>query len=325
MTPDSDSNPTVFIVLNPVAGLVNPQTLQRNIEKRFRALGWNTRFHITDEDEMTACIVEQEIAGGVDLVVAAGGDGTVASVAAGMVNSCIPLGIIPSGTWNAIARNLYLPFNVTRAINLMTGPHTIKKLDLMAVGDAYHAMNISIGFSSSMVASTGRSEKRRWGNLAYFTNIIKQAFGLQLRRYTIEVDGVRYRGRASEIFVANYGVVGLNVIETALEIKPDDGKVDVLIIRARTILDLPSLFWQAMVMRQKRAPKYHHISATNSLLIRTSPSAIIQADGEVIGNTPISITILPRCVNVIVPQPRPTPLSLTANLAMSSIKPRRSH
>lgn len=307
-------NPTAFIVLNPVAGLTNAQVLQRHIENRFHAAGWNTKFHITRIEDTIATLVRQELADGADLVVAVGGDGTIAAVAGGMVDSPVPLGIIPTGTWNAIARNLSIPFNVARAVKLMTGRHNIRKLDMMQVGDSYQAMNLSIGLSSSMVASTGRSEKRRWGNLAYFSNLFKQIFGLQQRRYTITADGTRYRGRSAEIFVANYGVVGLNAVEAALEIKPDDGKVDVLILRARTILDLPALFWQMLVLHHKRAPKYRQLSAEKTLVIHTSPTGAVQADGEVIGQTPVTVTVLPRCVKVIVPQPitlsRPTRLPL---------------
>lgn len=311
-------------MLNPVAGITNAQSLQRTIENRFNHNGWNTRFHITSAEENIAPLVKQELAKGIDLVGAVGGDGTIAAVAAGMVHSPIPLGVIPTGTWNAIARHLAVPFNVSRAVKLMTGNHKIKKLDMMAVGETYQAMNLSIGVSSSMIAGTGRGEKRAWGNMAYFSTLFKQIFGLQQRRYTIIADGRRYRGRAAEIFVANYGVVGMNAIEAALEIKPDDGKVDVLILRARTVLDLPSLFWQMLVRHNKRTPKYRQITVEKSLVIHTSPPEIAQSDGEIIGKTPVTIKVLPRCVNVIVPVPRQITLPAPVNLNLPGINVRRA-
>lgn len=299
-----------FVVLNPVAGIVNPEFLKRTIENRFYAQGWHTSIHVTHKDENIAATVKRELEQGVDLVVVAGGDGTIAAVAAGMVHSPVPLGIIPTGTWNAIARNLSLPFNTIRAINLMTGRHRLKRLDLMSIGEKIHAMNVGIGFSSAMIEKTARAEKRKLGNLAYFSHAFKQVFGLQQRRYTIEADGQRYRGRAAEIFVANYGVVGLNVLEASLNIKPDDGKVDVLIMRARTLFDLPGLFWQMFIQRKKRTPKYRQISAVESLLIRTNPPSAVQADGELIGQTPVAVRVLPRCVKVIVPLERPVMLPI---------------
>lgn len=301
MTISNTPNSIVFVVLNPVAGMVNSQILKRLIENRFHSLGWTTRFHLTEENEKIDEIVSAELAKGVDLVVAAGGDGTVAAVAAGMAHSHIPLGIIPTGTWNAIARSLQIPSIPLRAIHLMTGRHKIKKLDLMVVGEQIHAMNIGIGFSSTMIQSTARADKRKFGNLAYFAQILKQIFGFQLRRYVIEADGVRYRGRATEIFIANYGMVGFKALENSLNILPDDGKVEVLIFRARTLLDLPSLFWQAFIKHQERGPKYRQISAVKKISIRTNPPFPVQADGELVGQTPIDVTVMPRSVRVIVP------------------------
>lgn len=293
--------PTALIFLNPVAGLVNEKVLRRLIESRFHAAGWTTRFHLTKPNEDYTTLIKEEGAKGLDMVIAAGGDGTIAAVAGGMAHSNIPLGIIPCGTWNAIGRHFRISTNPVRAIQTITGSHKIRRMDLMEVGDHLHVMNLGVGFSSTMVAHTRRSEKRRLGNLAYFSNIFKQLFGLELKKYIIEADGKIYRGRATEIMVANYGIVGINFIENTLNICPDDGKIDVFIFKARTFLDLPSVFWQAFVQHKKRTPKYHHLSAVSKLNIQTSPPMFVQADGELLGKTPIHLTVQPRCVKVVVP------------------------
>lgn len=299
-----------FVVLNPVAGIVNSAVIRRIVETRFAAKGWQTRFHLTEKGDNLARIVKDAIAAGADIIVAVGGDGTIAAVAAGMVHSPVPLGIIPTGTWNAIARNLKLPFSLPLAINLLTGKHVTRQLDLMAIGDSIHAMNMGVGFSSAMIEHTGRHEKRRLGFLAYFVKGVKQIFGLQQQRYTIEADGRQHRGRAVEVFVANYGVIGLNALEGSLEILPDDGKVDVLILRARTLFDLPVMFWEMFVQRKKRTPKYLRLSAVESILIHTHPPAPVQADGELIGETPVTVKVIPRCVKVIVPPEKPPVIPL---------------
>ena len=305
MPPTSKTNQTALIILNPVAGLVNPQVTTRVLEARFHAAGWSTRIHLTKPDDNYADLIERETARGVDIVVAAGGDGTIASVAGALANSPIPLGIIPIGTWNAIGRHFRISLNPLGAISTITGKHKIRRMDLMKIGDRVHAMNLGVGFSSNMVAQTQRGEKRRYGNLAYFAHLIRQLFGLEMKKYIIEADNLIYRGRAAEIFVANYGVVGLNLIESALNIHPDDGKVDVLIFKTRTILDFPSVLWNAVVRRKKRAPKFLRLSAVSKVTIKTNPPMVVQADGEILGNTPISLTVLPRSIKVIVPQQYP--------------------
>ena len=295
------SNQTALIILNPVAGLVNVQVTTRLIEGRFHTAGWTTRIHLTKQNEDFTSIIKKETAKGLDLVVAAGGDGTIAAVAGALAHNPIPLGIIPIGTWNAIGRHFRISLNPLRAIDTITGRHKLRRMDLMEIGDSIHAMNLGVGFSSNMVAQTQRGEKRRFGNLAYFAHLIKQVFGFEMKKYIIEADGKFYRGKAAEIFVANYGVVGLNLIESMLNIHPDDGKVDVLILKTRTVADLPSIILNAFIRRKKRVPKFQQISAASKVAIKTIPPMPVQADGEILGDTPISITVLPRSVKVIVP------------------------
>lgn len=291
----------VFIVINPVAGSTESQLIQSICEEKFQAAGWKTSFYFTKQDESLVKIIHKVISDGVDLVVAVGGDGTIAAVAAGLVNTSVPLGIIPSGTWNAIARHLYLPASPENAIELITGQHTVRKLDMMTVNGVAHAMNLGAGFSAQLNSNANRAEKRKMGALAYIRHFYKLLFGLEMQKYVLEVDGVFYRGRATEIFIANYGIVGLHLLDDSLNIHPDDGKVDVLIMQADTLLDLPILIWHMFVSKEKRTPKYRQLSAKKFVTISTKPACPVQADGEIIGKTPVKVKVLPRSINVIAP------------------------
>ncbi|HCS40269.1 MAG TPA: hypothetical protein DIW44_11890 [Anaerolineaceae bacterium] len=301
MTDNLDKKPEALVIINPVSGFMNVKLMKHIIKDHFKKAGWISHIYLTEKDTEYGSLIKFFIDKGIDMVVAAGGDGTVASVAAGMVNSTVPLGIIPSGTWNAIARHLMLPFLPTRALAMMTGKHQVRYLDLMSIGDSLHAMNLGVGFSARIIKTATREKKRKLGNLAYYGSLIKQVFGIKLTRYIIEADEKRYRGKALEIMVANYGVVGLNLIESLFEVHPDDGKADVLIFKPRTILDLPAMFWQALIRRKKRGPKFQQLQASRTIKIETFPAMDIQADGEMIGKTPVTVTVLPRCVSVIVP------------------------
>jgi len=290
---------TAFIIINPVAGFTEAKALKKTCETQFHAAGWHTRFYLTKADENLTRVVNTEIASGVDLVVVCGGDGTVAAVAAGLSRSRVPMGIIPTGTWNAIAHHLRLPASPQRAIDLMTGKHSLRRLDLMNVGKTVHAMNLGVGFSAKMVTNADRAEKRSLGNLAYIKHLLKELLGLEMHHFIIEADGIIYKGRASEIFVANYGIVGLRFLEDRLNIDPDDGKLDILIIKTRTLLDLPNLFWQIFFKHGNRTPKYQKISGRKKISISTFPAAQVQADGEDMGQTPVKVSVIPRAVQVI--------------------------
>jgi YegS/Rv2252/BmrU family lipid kinase len=301
MTANFKPGSKAFIIINPVAGSTEAKALKKVSEEQFHAAGWQTQVHMTKANEDLAKVINSEIAKGANLVVAAGGDGTVSAVAACMLHSHVPLGIIPTGTWNAIARYLVLPPTPQAAIDLMTGKHTTRKLDMMAVGKTIHVMNLGVGFSAAMIDGADRKEKRKLGNLAYLKHIIQTPFGLEMPRYIIEADGRIFKGRATEIFVANYGVVGLHFLEDGMNILPDDGKAEILILKARTLLDLPSLIWQVFVKPEKRTPKYRKVSASKKIIITAIPPALVQADGESLGQTPVTIKVLPRAVSVIAP------------------------
>jgi YegS/Rv2252/BmrU family lipid kinase len=300
---DSNRGKKVLVIHNPVSGVGNPELLERLVQREIESMGWKSDYHRTTSDENLSELVNQ-IKDGYDLVIAAGGDGTISGVAAGLANSSIPLGILPSGTWNAIARHLLIPLNLNRALALILGEHQLTTLDLMQVGTRTHAMNLTIGFSVAMIQNTGRQEKRRFGVFAYFGNVISQLFGLKLKRYNLVVDGVPYKVRASEIVVANYGLIGLRHLEELLEIHPDDGKADVFVVRARTILDFPDLVWRVFIKREKQTPIVRIFPGCEEIRISSTSPAVVQADGDIIGSTPVEIKVIPRCVQVIIPAPR---------------------
>jgi YegS/Rv2252/BmrU family lipid kinase len=293
----------ILVIHNPVSGIGNPEQLEQLIQQSTPGAGWNIEIHRTSNGEALSEYVRSALAG-VDLVIAAGGDGTIAEVASGLANSPIPLGIVPSGTWNGIARHLGIPLNLNRALALIFGEHDTAELDLMQVGERTRAMNLTIGFSASMIQNTGRQEKRRFGILAYLGSIISQVFGLKLKRYSMVIDGVPYKVRASEIFVANYGMIGLRPVEEFLNIQPNDGKVDVFVIRARTLLDVPDLIWRVFIRGEKQAPLMRIFQGCESIRISCDAPAVVQADGEIIGTTPVEIKVIPRCVTVIIPAAR---------------------
>lgn len=201
---------------------------------------------------------------------------------------------------------------------------------MMTVGNSVHAMNMGVGFSATINDGASREEKRKIGAIAYLKHFFNLIFGLQMQKYVIQADGFTYRGRASEIMIANYGVAGLHLIEDRLDIHPDDGKVDILIFKARTVLDLPVLLWQIVVRKDKRTPKYRQFLASKKVVISTIPPSPVQADGELVGMTPIKVTVLPRAIQVIAPMPSsiPNPIDgiwTLTDAAQAPLHPLKSH
>src|SRR5574340_994685 len=115
-----------FVVLNPVAGQREPEVVHELVESRLRASQPEFEIYETTGQENIRRVVEQAVQRGAKMVLACGGDGTVSAAASGMVGKDALFGIIPAGTWNALARNLNIPIDLADALDLALGEHSVR-------------------------------------------------------------------------------------------------------------------------------------------------------------------------------------------------------
>src|SRR5919109_2463487 len=273
----------VFVVLNPVAGRSTAADVYAALKRHFVAEVWIYEVYETTGHERIVDVVREALERGCDMVVAAGGDGTVSGVAEALIHTDIPLGIIPVGTGNVLARELGLPLTLEAACALLAGEHATTNLDAMQVGDQFFVLQIGIGIDSLMIRDTGREHKRRFGRAAYLWTAFTRLLGYQPRRFTIVADGKRIRPRAAQVLVANGGVLGVSPFRWGPDIQPNDGRIDVCILSARTAIDYPGLAWHLLRGQHKRDRKVRYLSATRSVAISADRPLPVQADGEIIG------------------------------------------
>jgi diacylglycerol kinase (ATP) len=299
----------VFVVFNPVAGLTNAESARQTIENFCNDQGWVCEIHETSPDEDLRQAVITAIKKDVDLVLASGGDGTVSGVVTGMVNSSIPLGILPAGTGNALARDLGIPLPLADALALYTGSYAIQSLDVMETnGDDYFVLNVSVGLSSLIMRKTGREEKRRFGMLAYLWNAIQSLVSPDLHHFRARVDEKEYRFAASEVMIANHRLLGLQPKLEGVEIDPGDGRLDLFIVRARRFRDYLDILMRFFIpSKRNEDPKLVYIPITKQLHLESEFPLSVQADGEDIGLTPLSLRLIPGALLVVTPPPTKTP------------------
>jgi len=291
----------VFVVFNPVAGVQNTDSTRQLLEERFLPQGWEWELYETTGEESVPELVQAALARGYDLVIAAGGDGTVAGVAAGLVNSAIPMAIVPVGTGNALARELNIPLNVEAALDLLVGEHQVRHLDGMEVDKRLFLLNVGVGISSRSMRETRREQKRRFGNLAYVWNILRTLGRFKMRRFRLTIDGRAMRVIASEIMLLNSGILGIRPLPSDFNICPDDGRINIYVARPQTPADVLRLAWNLLIGRKTHDPRLQLFTAERSVVIESSVPASVQADGEVLGVTPARIQIIPQAVRVVAP------------------------
>jgi YegS/Rv2252/BmrU family lipid kinase len=293
-----------FVVLHPRAGRCDAPSIRRKLESGFSKNGWDYDIYETTGLESLPDVIHGALGRGFNLFVVAGGDGTVSDVAEGLVHTEALLGIVPVGTGNIVARELWIPIAPYRACNLITGRHRITRIDAMRVGDRHYFLNLSAGFASLMIRDTKLAHKRIFGIAAYLWAGFTALLGFQPQKFEIDVDGVSRRYWALEVSVANSGILAMRPFSLGKGIFIDDGRLDVCIIRARTILDYLGLAVRIVMRLQEYDGNIEYLRAERSVGVKADEALVVQADGEVIGHTPIQVHVVPKAVKVIVPERR---------------------
>jgi YegS/Rv2252/BmrU family lipid kinase len=300
---EGQANQFIYVVLNPIAGNSSAEQIRQALEEAFGKTGWTLDIHETtgkeDVSELTRAACER----GAAMVVAAGGDGTVGGVVNGLVNRGIPLGILPVGTGNGLARALGVPIDLENAVALLAGDHDIIDLDALQVGDTYYILKVSAGLSARVMRDTPPEEKRRFGIAAYLRTTISQIMGFQPRQFVLNLDGHPAQVRASEILVSNNALLKEPPFPLGPREKLNDGVFDVYIITAQNLGDYLRIVWGLVFNRSGRKKELRTLTVKNCVSIRgVHREYTVQADGEVIGLTPVEVNVAPSAVKAIAPK-----------------------
>ncbi|RUL88881.1 diacylglycerol/lipid kinase family protein [Tautonia sociabilis] len=296
---------TVFVVLNPNSGRFATE-IRTILCRHFGAeADGSCRIHLLAEGQEVKALVSEAIRAGAKLVVAAGGDGTVAAVADGLIGSGVPMGVLPLGTANVLARELGLPLDPDEACAILASSNELATLDAMRVGGRPFFTQVGVGLDSLMIRDTDTESKRRLGRLAYLWTGVVRLAGFQPRRFVIRIDDQGdLRLRASQVLVANVGTLGQPPFRWGPDIRPDDGELAVCVLRARSAFDYLRLTINLLRGAQRSDPSIRYFKARKNVriaLARSSSPLPVQADGEIIGQTPVVVELIPQAVRVIVP------------------------
>jgi len=246
-------------------------------------------------------IISQALNNGTELFVAAGGDGTVSLVSNSLVGTEVPLGIIPLGTGNLLAKELNIPLKLEDALELITAQdHETTKIDTFSFDNRYYLMNISVGVSPRIMESTDSSDKQRLGVFSYLIHFVQQIFGIQLQRISLEFDHQNTTLMASEVLITNIGTAGVDPLIWSEDVSLDDGILDLLVFRGTNIFDILGLLISIFTKRVKLNPVIKFFKVMQYCRIESQYPMCIQADGDIVGDTPIEILVVPRSLKIII-------------------------
>jgi diacylglycerol kinase (ATP) len=238
--------------------------------------------------------------GEVDRVIVGGGDGTLHLALQGLVETGLPLGILPLGTANNLARTLGLPADPLAACEIIAHDHR-RRIDLGSVNGRYFFTTASIGLSVRITEELSAESKRRWGPLAYaFTamRVLRQTRPFHAR---IVWHGGTKDSRTVQIVVGNGRYYGA-ALPVAEDAAIDDARLDLYSLEVRHWWQLLAIAPALRRGRHGEKDQVEALRATQFEVITRTPRGI-DVDGELGGTTPAHFRVLPRALEVFAPLP----------------------
>lgn len=290
----------ILVVVNPVAGRAKAGTIIDTLQRQLKSSQGQLEFYETKREEPVGDIVQQAIEDGVERVYAVGGDGTVSEVVDGMALSGIPLGIIPAGTGNVVAQELGIPLNFDKACQMLASTSAVKEVDAIQVGKQFFILAVGTGIDAQVMESVSRERKRRYGPVAYAWSTMKVILGMQPRLFTIIADGKPFQMRAAVVLLSNVATL-TRPLRWGPNIKPDDGRIDINIIRGKHMLDYMLTAYDVLPGGPRRTAHIRRLHASESVMVYADEPLRVQGDGDLIGQTPLEAKVVPGAVKVLVP------------------------
>ncbi len=286
-----------LVLINPKAGMkanVATNTAGRpEVEAALRHAGVAYRVLEPASAEESTRMARDAARDGVSLVIAAGGDGTVQTVAFALLGSQTAMGIMPLGSFNNVSRSLDIPRDLAAAAAIVAEGATTW-INVGKVGEQRFLESAGIGFDAAIMPHSNALGE---GNLRSASAALKVMFTFRRGSVYLTLDGQRMRARAFMVVVANapYSLAGLSIAPTA---KMDDHLFDIVVYerfrRIELIVSLVGLlFHRPFPMNKVRIYRAHRV------LVAGRRAWPIQADSHLCGTTPATIELDEHLLRVV--------------------------
>ncbi|AOS97733.1 Putative lipid kinase BmrU [Microbulbifer aggregans] len=284
------------MLVNPASRNAAGADLDRGLES-LRAAGMEVELLESSSVEDSRRAIRDRCAH-LELVIVAGGDGTISSVAGTLLDCKLPFAILPLGTANDLARSLGIEGDLAAAFECIRADHR-QNIDLGEVNGHYFFNAANMGLGTKVTEELESEAKARLGVFAYLKAVIAALTHAEQFRVEAQVDGERHRFHSIQLAVGNgrfYG--GGNVIDR--DARVNDGKLSLYSLRPQRLWELLTL---APLLRrgEHRLAKRVFNAAGREIRIRTWPAGMaVHADGEPVTETPAMFKVIPAALEAVV-------------------------
>lgn len=291
------------IVANPTSGSYIYHRRQLEETMAFlREYGWEVALKLTHAPGDAQLYAREAVADKLDVVIAAGGDGTINEVIQELVGSETALGVLPIGTANVWAREMGIPLDIAGASEILTYGRT-RRIDAGCVNGRYFLLMVGIGFDGEVARVVERKYLKRLGVVGYLLASFWLSFGYDSFAVYAKIGEQEVKTRALQIVIGNTQLYG-GAVKFTWQAQCDDGLLDVCIVRKRSKFRRIFIALDFLLRRKQRS-QWVSYDKSATVEIQTRKPVAIQVDGDSCGNTPATFTLAPRALKVIVPRRAP--------------------
>lgn len=266
--------------------------------KQLKKLGFDLQEESMDHPQQLPELIRR-YQNRVDLVIIGGGDGTLNAAADALVETQLPLGILPLGTANDLARTLEIPDSLPEACKIIAQGQ-LRRIDLGWVNGKHFFNVASMGLSVQITERLTKETKRRWGVFAYAITALQALWKARPFRAEIRIEGESIRVKTVQIAVGNGRYYG-GGMAVAHDATIDDRRLDLYSLELKH-------WWQIIAllpaMRGGRHTDFPGVRALRGqeIQVYTNKPRPINTDGEITTHTPADFRVIPQALAVLVPQ-----------------------
>jgi len=292
----------ITVIINPNAG--RPYPILRTLNDELSGLEWSV---VITQKENDASIAARKAVedGTVDLVIVYGGDGTIMEVIGELAGTEMPMLVLRGGTGNVIADELSLPTEVADGVRMASADNLkLRSVDLGVI-DGTHPFILRCGFGleARALELTRDEAKASWGKVAYLEGFVKALVDQETIRCRMWIDGETdfIEEEVVALTVANASGIGVGNFRITPDAAIDDNKLDLCLIR-KTGIDSAIEFFTPSGSNEDPDEDGFDTSLlvkhrqVESVRFETDPVVEFQVDGDLIGKTPLAISLDPRKV-----------------------------
>jgi YegS/Rv2252/BmrU family lipid kinase len=249
----------VAVVFNPATGGGDTAGRKRDTQEALQGAGLEVLWLETTVEDPGQGLTRKAVEAGVDLVMAQGGDGTVMACVTGLAGTEVPLAVLPGGTGNLLATNFDIPSDLEGAVEVALDGERVR-LDVGAMDDDRFVVMGGIGFDAAMLRDADPRLKEHLGAVAYVVSGFRH-LRRRATRFRLRLDDRPPIDRTGQgVLIGNLGRLqgGLPIMPDA---RPDDGLLDVAVLRTRTLPDWLALAARVLLRRRRKDPQLESFQA----------------------------------------------------------------